>query len=163
MTVRVMGRIPYGEKSLRKDRRAAIEGLPLQLMILVIIAGLATTVIVGWMGSIDVPNGIGAVTVEPGHILLTEGENGIRYAEDVSLDVAVFDRLGDPVSGAAVVLSGSSVSDGKGSAVYAVTGSDGVARFSSLSMQTNGGLGQIDVTVSKSGYGSNSEAKVLLI
>ncbi len=158
-----MERFPFGGKCLREDRRAAIEGLPLQLMILVIIAGLATTVIVGWMGSIDVPNGISTVTVEPGHVLLGEGENGVRYAEGVSLEVAVYDRMGDPVSGAAVVLSGCSVSDGNGSAVYALTGSDGIARFSSLSMQTTGSMGEIDVTVSKSGYGSNSEARVLLI
>lgn len=158
-----MHSFPFAVKSLGRDRRAAIEGLPLQLMILVIIAGLATTVIVGWMGSIDMPKGIGAVTVEPGHILLTEGDNGIRYAEDVSLEVMVLDRMGDPIPGAAVVLSGSSVSDGKGSAVYSVTDSDGIARFNSLSMQTAGGMGHVDVTVSKSGYGSNSETKVLLI
>lgn len=149
--------------ALQRDRGGAIEGLPLQLMILVIIAGLATTVIVGWMGAIDMPKGIGSVQVEPGQIVLEDGEGGIRYAEGISLDVTVLDNMGEPVQGATVVLTGCSVKDGDLPVVFAITGDDGIARFNSLSMQTSGGVGFLEVSASKSGYSSGTDARVLVI
>lgn len=149
--------------AFRKDRGGAIEGLPLQLMILVIVAGLATTVIVGWMSSIDMPRGMGPLTVDPGEIELDSELNGMRYGEGISLDVSVHDKMGEPLPGAAVVLSGCGVSDGGGT-VYAITGDDGVARFSGLSLQLPGtGLGFLEVTASKSGYDGVSEARVLVL
>lgn len=33
-----------------------IEGLPLQLMIIILVATMGTAIIVGWMGSIETPN-----------------------------------------------------------------------------------------------------------
>ncbi len=149
--------------ALRHDRGGAIEGLPLQLMILVIVAGLATTVIVGWMSAIDMPQGMGPIALEPGEIELDSELNGTRHGEGIVLEVTVHDSMGDPLPGAAVVLSGCGVSDGGGT-VYAVTGEDGVALFSGLSMQLPGtGVGFLEVTATKSGYDGVSEARVLVV
>lgn len=41
--------------NLKNDRSGGIEGLPLQLMILILIATLATAIIIGWMGNIEEP------------------------------------------------------------------------------------------------------------
>jgi len=47
------------------DTSAGIEGLPLQLLIMVVVAGLGLTVIVGWMNSISAPHSIGDIIVTP--------------------------------------------------------------------------------------------------
>ena len=54
----------FTDRNIRKDNEGGIEGLPLQLMILILIATLATAIIIGWMGNIDTPDSIGEVSVD---------------------------------------------------------------------------------------------------
>ncbi|HIJ00584.1 MAG TPA: carboxypeptidase regulatory-like domain-containing protein [Candidatus Methanomethylophilaceae archaeon] len=142
------------------DMKGSIEGLPLQLMILMVVAGLSTTVIMAWMSAVDMPQGIGSVDTDPSEIFLS-GTGQIRSAEGVSLNVTVRDLMGKPLEGAAVVLKGCGIeNNGK---VYALTGSDGVARFTDLTLSIQTDMDFVEVIVSKSGYGTDSSTRVLVL
>ena len=62
--------------NLKNDRSGGIEGLPLQLMILILIATLATAIIIGWMGNISTPESIGDVTLDKSDVSAVRGANG---------------------------------------------------------------------------------------
>jgi len=75
------------------DDYGGIEGLPLQLMIVILVATMGTAIIVGWMGSIETPHSIGEV----------EYEDCIN-AEDGTIPtftVTVYDQDGNRLEGAA--------------------------------------------------------------
>jgi hypothetical protein len=69
---------------LGKDKNGGIEGLPLQLMIMVIIAGVGTAIILGWMTNLQAPNGIGAVYSSPTEIVLEDENNDGIHEKTVS-------------------------------------------------------------------------------
>lgn len=66
-----------------------IEGLPLQLMIIILVATMGTAIIVGWMGSIETPQSIGSVdfgdnvTAEDGTTILHR--HGLRSGREPPL------------------------------------------------------------------------------
>src|SRR5215469_16865285 len=103
-------------KKLNSNKRGSIEGLPLQLMIIIIIATMGTAILVGWMGSIETPKHIGKVEVVSGDIIL----DGNRTSEGF-LEIYVTDQNGNPLSGATVVLSGLGVTDKNGKTAYTNT------------------------------------------
>jgi len=67
----------FSKKRIGGDRDGGIEGLPLQLMIMVIVAGLGTAVLVGWMGGLTAPEAISSVNCSPNEILLSDGDGFI--------------------------------------------------------------------------------------
>src|SRR5512133_432985 len=80
-------------KKFRKDRRAGIEGLPLQLMILVLIAGVGSAVMMGWMTGLKAPLSIANVYAEPGEIILNDVDgDGIYRNSSVSITINVVDQ-----------------------------------------------------------------------
>jgi len=78
-------------RRLRGNKRGGIEGLPLQLMIIILVAALGTAIIIGWMNSIDTPKSIRSVEAEPVSI---NGTNGV----DITINVT--DQDGNPLPGA---------------------------------------------------------------
>jgi len=154
-----MRNIEHLIKKLNKNRRGSIEGLPLQLMIMIIIATMGTAILIGWMGSIDSPKHIGAVEVVSGDIVLDGHSTSDGYVE-----IYVADQDGNPLSGATVVLSGLGVADSKGKTAYANTDSRGCAKFEGLHITLRGAeIGFITVNVSMSGYGENNNTRVAVI
>lgn len=148
-----------GRKRISNDRRGGIEGLPLQLMIVILVATLGTAIILGWMGNIEGPRSIGSVDVMSNDIVLVNGgtSNGI-------VEVRVTDQDGEPIEGAAVVLSGLGITDRNGKTAYVSTDSNGRAVFTGLKIQMGGGsVGFITVNVSASGFGENNTARVAVI
>ena len=149
-------------RDIRDDRSGGIEGLPLQLMIVILVATMGTAIIMGWMGSLDTPTSIGDVIVEddPVHV----GEDGL-----IDVSVRVLDQDGNGLEGATVVLNGLSVEttgeDGGGRTPVAVTDSKGLAVFHDLSIYRYGttGIGFIDVMASKSGYGEHGSTRVTVV
>lgn len=135
----------------------AIEGLPLQMMIVILVATMCTAIIVGWMGSIDSPDVIGELVYED--TIVADGSS----LGDV--EITVMDTEGNLVEGATVILSGLNVQMDGGTA-YAVTDANGVASFSGLTINASGSssYGLISIDVSKSGYtyGGNYEIMVIL-
>ena len=154
-----MRNIEHLVKKLNKNRRGSIEGLPLQLMIVIIIATMGTAILVGWMGSIDPPKSIGTVEVVSGDIVL-EGSS----TSNGMIEIYVADQNGNPLSGATVVLSGLGVTDKNGRTAYLNTDGRGYAKFDGLNITLRGaGIGFITVNVSMSEYGENNTARVAVI
>ncbi|MGI6008998.1 MAG: hypothetical protein ACOX8X_02595 [Methanomethylophilus sp.] len=92
-------------RSLGRDRSGGIEGLPLELMIILVVAALGTAVLVGWFGNLDdpedmAPKTIGDVEINPQQL----------YGEDAgygnSVTVTVLDGDGSPIEGAHVLIDG---------------------------------------------------------
>ena len=160
-------------KALRKNRKGGIEGLPLQLMIIIMVATLGTAIIIGWMGNIEEPQSISKVDVESGDINLTKinstygssasGSFGSYYYPHEDVIITVFDQNGDPLSDATVVLTGLGVTDSEGRTVHGNTDDNGTVVFKNLRLRMNGHIGYISVEVSKSGYGENSSCKITVI
>lgn len=152
-------------KDIRKDKNAGIEGLPLQLMIMVVVAGLGTAVILGWMGGLSTPNGIDAVYANPTELVLSDGDHdGVYTKTGLTLTVSVLDNNGDAVKGATVVLDGCNVLTKDGKQAHGTTDDMGKVTFSGLTAsQTGKAVGYISVTVSKSGLGTDTSLSVPVI
>ena len=143
---------------LRKNKKGGIEGLPLQLMIIVIVAALGTAVIIGWMGSIDTPKNIGEITVESGNIDLNETPSG-----DITVKITVTDQDGNPLEGALVSLSGCGIRTSGGGQVYGNTDRNGMVEFNDLTVTAGSGIRHVGVSVSKSDYGEKNNIKIAVI
>ena len=146
-------------RKLNRNKKGSIEGLPLQLMIMIIIATMGTAILIGWMGNIDTPKHIGGVEVVSGDIVLNGNSTTSGYIE-----VYVTDQNGNPLSGATVVLSGLGVADKNGKTAYANTDSMGRAVFEGLKINLrNSEIGFINVNVSMPEYGENNNTRVAVI
>ncbi len=152
-------------KRIAKDGGAGIEGLPLQLMIMVLIAGMGTALIMGWMGGLEAPESIGSVNCDRCQILLEETMEGGRMGNDsIALTITVADRDGDPVSGASVVLSGCGILAADGGMAHAITDSKGQAAFEGLVASSyERGVGFVTVTVARSDLGTDDGLSIPVI
>jgi hypothetical protein len=152
-------------KNIRKDKGAGIEGLPLQLMIMVVVAGLGLTIILGWMGNLSMPNGIDAVYSNPLEITVTDADHdGVYSRSNIMVTISVVDLKGEPVSGATVVMDGCNVNSPGGKQVHGTTDDSGKVTFSGLSAsQTGKSVGFITVTVTKSGWGTDTSLTIPVI
>lgn len=179
-------------KDIRKNKKGGIEGLPLQLMIIILVATLGTAIIVGWMGNIETPTSIGDVTVDSGEISLS-GEVSSSSSSSSSLSlidqllgrtttttttttsttgyqkinkdivISVFDQDGNPLAGATVVLTGLGIITDAGETVHGTTGADGSVTFSDAKVKMNGTVGFINISVSKAGYGEDSSCRITVV
>ncbi len=152
-------------KDIRKDRDAGIEGLPLQLMIMVVVAGLGTAIILGWMGGISAPNGISAVYSNPSEITLTDSDHdGIHTRTGITLTITVLDNSGEVVQGATVVVDGCNIETSDGRTVHGTTNSEGKVTFSGLSAsQTGKTVGYVTVSATKGGMGTDGSLTIPVI
>lgn len=143
-------------KDVKKDRDGGIEGLPLQLLIIVLVAGVGSAIILGWMGGLEAPASIGSVHASTNEIILQDEDgDGLYSTELLELCFTVLDQEGDPVPGASVVLDGSGIVGNEGRRPHATTDSEGKAYFEGLSLsRVNGSIGFVTVTVAKSGIPS---------
>jgi hypothetical protein len=134
-------------------------------MIMVVIAGLGTAIILGWMGGISAPRTIDAVYSTPSELVLTDPEmDGTYAAINKMLIITVLDQDGEPVQGATVVLDGCNVQTSAGKQPHGITTADGKVTLSGLTAsQTGRAVGFITVTVAKSGMGTDSTLTVPVI
>ncbi|MBQ8179124.1 MAG: hypothetical protein IJ026_01585 [Candidatus Methanomethylophilaceae archaeon] len=140
------------------DRRGGIEGLPLQLMIVILIATMGTAIIMGWMGSIETPKSIGGVDVTPSEVGVSDG------TLDSGVEVYVYDQDGNPLGDAVVILTGLGVMDASGGTPHGTTGPDGTVLFQGLVVERlHGQFGFLTVNVSKPGYGEDDSARLVVI
>jgi hypothetical protein len=152
-------------RQFKKNRSGGIEGLPLQLMIMVLIAGVGSAVLLGWMGNLNAPQSIGSVTSTPMEIVAHDGNgDGIYEASSVDLTITVSDGKGDPVAGATVVLDGCNIARMDGTRPYGTTDSNGKVTLGNLqATQTGKAVGFITVTATKSGYGTDTGLSIPVI
>lgn len=152
-------------KNLKNDKNAGIEGLPLQLMIMVVVAGLGTALILGWMGGLSEPKTIDAVYSNPNEVILTDANrDGVYTVSGLTLTISVMDQDGDAVPGATVVLDGCSIRTKDGKQVHGTTDDLGKVTFSGLTAsQTGKSMGFITVTATKSDMGSDSSLTIPVV
>lgn len=104
------------------DVRGGIEGLPLQLMIVIMVATMGSAVIMGWMGSIDSPHSIQTLGIEENVVEIEDGE-----IPDIHL--CVLDERGEPLEGVSVWIDNKQAKSPPGRS-YETTGKDGRATLS---------------------------------
>ncbi|OGS42894.1 MAG: hypothetical protein A3K67_06310 [Euryarchaeota archaeon RBG_16_62_10] len=152
-------------RSLKGDCSGGIEGLPLQLLIMVVVAGLGLTIIMGWMNSISAPRSIGEVFVSPSEITVHDDDgDGLYTREGIMLTVTVTDQSGERLEGATVMLEGANVQTGTGGIVRGTTDSHGQVLFTGLKVEQFGArLTTITVTVAKGDYGVDSSYEIPVI
>ncbi|HEX7392511.1 MAG TPA: hypothetical protein VF374_06115 [Thermoplasmata archaeon] len=152
-------------RSLAADCSGGIEGLPLQLLIMVVVAGLGLTIIMGWMNSIAAPHSIGEILVTPSEVLVYDDDgDGLYTREGLLMTVTVTDEGGERLEGATVLLEGANIKTKDGSVVRGVTDSHGQVVFSDLSVEHFGSkLTTITVTVAKGDYGIDSSYEIPVI
>ena len=143
------------KRLFRMNRKGGIEGLPLELMIIVIVATLGTAILVGWMGDVEEPKSIGNVSAEPGYLDITNATSAATF----NLTISVTDNDGAPIKDAVVIISGCGLTH-----VVKETDSKGEAKFTNLSLSLNGDeKGYINVHVSANGYGDNDSLRVTVV
>jgi len=136
----------------RIDEHGGMEGVPLQLIIVVVIGVAALGILVGWLAlSGDPDPTMKKVSVEPETITLT-GDG--RVTQQVDVKAYVYDNKGDEVDG--VVISFSGAVDDK---VTQVVDSGGAVRITAalpagidtgtitVSAQKGGGMGSAETTI----------------
>jgi protocatechuate 3,4-dioxygenase beta subunit len=133
-------------------------------MIIILVATLGTAIIIGWMGSLETPQSIGSVDVEVENIPLNDISGSERFTDTGYAKIFVSDQNGNGLAGATVVLNGCNAVDAEGKTVYGVTDASGYVEFDNIHASLRGAkVGHITVEVSKSGFGSNSSARISVI
>ena len=157
-------------RRLKSDNNAALEGLPLYLLIMVIIAAVGISVVMGWMNMIGGPKAIDDVMSQPDEILITGAGGSSEYSNtSIEITIVVYDQDGNPLAGAMVVLDGEGLTilDADNTAPTAVTDANGKVMFTDLNitktMDSIGIAGYVGVDVTKSGYTSYSENNKILV
>jgi len=137
---------------IRRDERAAIEGMPLQLMIAVIVAGIALAIILGWVLSIPAPNAISRVETTPETVSIEGAPANEEATKTVTITIRAFDQKGNAIAGIVVTLQGAGVSTARTDAADGTT--DGTVTFSNVQVTIPAGVltRKIDVTVDASGF-----------
>ncbi len=117
----------------------ALEGLPLYLILLVVIAGVGTAIIVGWMS--------GAQSTELNSIEIDEGDRVISTGTNQHIDITAYDQDGNGLEGVVITLEGCDIVES------GETGSDGSYTFKGInpSLSQNQNFGEIDVTARYTG------------
>ena len=141
---------------LKNNRRGGIEGLPMELLIIIVVATIGTAVVVGWMNNIEnqQPATYGDVSSDV-TMISTDGTyyavNGdaICGNENFSTKVRVTDNNGDGIRDAVVKLSGLGITGAK---TYGQTDSQGEVSFTGLTLKTHatGSVGYVIISVSSS-------------
>lgn len=110
---------------MNKDRKGGIEGLPLQLMIVILVATMGTAVIMGWMGGIDSPHLIKSIGIEENVVVVEDGVIG-------DIHVCVVDESNEPLKGVSVLITNKQVS---GPVTFVSTDSNGRAVLSGWTLE----------------------------
>jgi len=153
------------KKSLQNDRNGGIEGLPLQLLIMVLIAGIGTAIILGWMGGLQGPTTISAVHASANEVLLEDADqDGIFTAEDIEMVISVLDQNGDPLEGASVILDGGGLLDSGGKHPHGITDDHGKVALTGLTASHIGrSMSFVTVTVAKSGISASRSITIPVV
>lgn len=121
------------------NEKGALEGLPLYLIILVVVAGVGTAIIVGWM--------MNAESTELDHIEVDEDDKVLSTNAGQSVTIRAYDGDGNGLEGAVVTLEGCEVQES------GQTDGDGVCTIQNVhpSLPQNKAFGDIQVTVKYTG------------
>ena len=131
------------------NRKGAIEGLPLQLIIMVVIAGVALVIVMAWLAPWKNKVDLASVSASPGSI--TKG-----YTTGVTL--TTWDTKDNKLSGVTIVLNGCGCSE------HGQTNSTGALKFSlKPDLPPGTTAGQITVTATYSGTMTIEKTTVIIV
>ena len=123
-------------KRLKDQRSGAIEGLPLQLLIMVIIAGVVIVILLGWLAPWQKSVDLHTITVAP---------NSIYKDVSTTVTITAWDTKDNTLSGVLITVEGCDVG-----ILTNTTDSDGKCTFE-LEPHIPGTSGQITVTARYTG------------
>jgi len=149
-------------KRIRTDRDG-LEGLPLQLLIMAVVAGLALVVVVGWFSSINTSpvKSVKTVSIDPNPITISNPGINNEAKKTTSITVCAFDQGDSRIKGITVHLSGVGVdrtaTDGKSGDADGTE--DGCVKFSSVQVILPPGVStsELDADVAASGFPARME------
>lgn len=149
---------------IRRDEAGSIEGMPLQLMIMGIVASLGTAIIVGWISSIQAPVYVGAVDIDPPEILVQDQDkNGVFEAVVDEMRIGITDTGGNPIGDAKILIEGSALGN-EHHRLYGTTGADGAIVFKDVSVRLIGDhVGTLRVSVSGQGIASDYWTEIIVL
>jgi len=138
--------------------------MPLQLLILVIVAGVALAIILGWVLSVQPPSVI--KTVSPNHtsIAITGGAPDGVAKKSLTFSVSVLDASDEPVRNVVVSLDGA-VTGGSITKSDSDDGTvDGIVSFGSVEfrLQSGSSRGTVRVTAFRTGFTAPGPTEVLV-
>jgi len=140
-----------------RDESGGIEGMPLQLMIMVIVAGLVLAVILGWTLSIQGPAVIKSVSTDPVSVDLGNIPEDLAASKALTIRVTAYDAKNAPIKDAVVTIGGAVANtlvrqDREDGAV------DGTATFTGVTVSLPPGVfvGELTLTIQKAGFPSKS-------
>ncbi|TET91723.1 MAG: hypothetical protein E3J35_01430 [Methanomassiliicoccales archaeon] len=110
------------KKRISLDDRGALEGMPLQLIIMVVIAGIAISIVITWLTIFTAPDlaKVELYSAEPETEPMKITEN------TTSITIKAWDTKGNPLEGVSIKMSGANV------LVAGTSGPDGTFTASSL-------------------------------
>ena len=139
--------------TLKNDRTGGIEGLPMELLIIIVVATIGVGILIGWMNDLQgqEPEVYGDITSDATMISYKDGLYTVNgdtacAAPTFEMTVHVINGNGDGIENAVVKLSGLGVSGDK---TFGQTGSSGDIKFTGLTVATvPGTVGYITATIS---------------
>lgn len=112
------------KRSIRLDERGALEGMPLQLIIMVVIAGIAISIVIAWLTIFTAPD-----LAKMELISSTPSTDPVRITENTTaITIKAWDTKGNPLESVSIKMSGSNI------IVAGLTGSDGTFTASGLNI-----------------------------
>ncbi len=139
----------------RKDEKGALEGLPLYLIILVVIAGVGTAIIAGWMMS--------AQSTELGSIEVDDDQ--VPEGTTSTVHVTTYDENGDPLKGVTVSIEGCGASNLENP--VKLTDENGEAPFNlentNISVPGDQSSGEITITAEYTGDMTRTKTATILV
>lgn len=140
-------------RKFRTNNSGAIEGLPLQLLIMVIIAAVGIGIVVGWMSFSKTE--VGSVTADPGTIEVTKAGG----TANKTITVTVLDQNNKALKDATVTISGCGADTAK------KTGTDGKVSFDiTATLPINTNTGEITIAASyDSTWGKTTKTTTVLV
>lgn len=136
-----------------RDETGGIEGMPLQLMIVVIVAGLVLAVVLGWTLSIQGPSVIKSVSTDPASVNVGNVDIDRPASKTLTVKVTAYDAKNAPIPDTIMTLGGAVAG-----AIVRQAGGDGTATFSNVAVTLPPGVsvGELTVTIQKSGFPTKS-------
>ena len=139
-----------------RDETGGIEGMPLQLMITVIVAGLVLAVVLGWVLTIQSPAVIKSVSTDPASVDLGNIPDDQAASKKVTIRVTAYDAEGAPIRDVVVTAEGAVAGT-----VVAFDKDDGasdgtVTLTVRAQLAPSVNVGELTLTVQRAGYPGKS-------
>lgn len=134
------------------NRKGAMEGVPIQLIIVIAVGMAALAIMIGWLAFADDTNAtLRRIETDPDTISL-DGEG--RVATEVQVRIFVYDSEDNEVDGSVVTFSGSvdekvvvQVDSGETVTITAVLSSSQDTATINVKAERSGGMGSVDTTM----------------